>query len=504
MSKFPSFPALYEYAAVCLPRADPSASNNQCQLTILANQTAYVQVKSAYESYWFTLPPGEVFRQDLEEKFHPLDYDEDKAIRITATQPLQVLIYKSSNSVPNHNDAYLVPERPANSSQYFTTAYHDEDASTMCNGPYKQFYLLTTFEDDTFIHITQQNGAVYELNLPSFGTYLRKTTTYTYMLAQGTHITASKAINVISGNLCIYNTPEGASGSRGTYISSIPPVATLGTQYVIPNLLTQDEPAPGFSFTVVATENDTAIVSEGRLWFNDEGETLIVDHASRASPVFLTCSKPCLVTQYSKHIPNQSGMFMYTVLPETDFATFMYFTTLDAYPTSYLSLVLMGENPGENLYLNGESLASLEWTPFNGYATAELSIPEGVYELESIDGRPFAAYLYFHGMYESSGAGLALLAQELQEPPQPTTPEPTTSDPDLTTPEPEPTNTEPDLTTPEPEPTNTEPEFTTSEPAPSTPGPSVNASLPQMTASVNGTAYTEDGQQMTPQCAVVR
>ena len=188
-------------------------------------------------------------------------------------------------------------------------------------------------------------------------------------------------------------------------------------------VIQEDGTVAGFSISIVATENNTAIVSNGRLWFNDAGESLIVDHNYRDSPLFLTCSNPCLVAQYSKLIRYESGMFMFTILAESDFSTFMYFTTLDVSPISYISIVLKGEERGENLYLNGDSLGSLQWTALSGYTTAQVTISDGVYELESMDGRPFAAYVYHHGMTESNGAGFALLPlYRSQEPPEPTIP----------------------------------------------------------------------------------
>ena len=166
----------------------------------------------------------------------------------------------------------------------------------------------------------------------------------------------------------------------------------------------------------------------------------------------------------------QSGIFMQPVLSENELATSAYFTTLEVYPLSYFSLVVKGESPGDDLYLNGTSLGYLNWIATNGYSTAELAIPLGVYELESVNGRPFALYVYLHLNYYAGGAGYALLSMESARVTSvSTTPTTSASTPTVTT----------------------------------TPSPSINASLPQHTARVNGTAFTEDGEEMSPACMMV-
>ena len=229
----------------------------------------------------------------------------------------------------------------------------------------------------------------------------------------------------------------------------------------------------GYSVAVVATEDGTTAESNGELATLDQGETALFEYPLINGSIAVNCSRNCLVTQYSKFMLSGSyrfGFFMHNVLSENDFTALSTFTTLYAYPTSYVSLVLMGESPGNNLFLNGTSLGFLDWSPLNGYSTAAVSIPSGVYELDSTDGRPFAAYVYYHENYNAGGAGYALLPEESSR----VTPSSTT------------------LTT-----TSTNPTSAT------TPAPSVNSTLPQHTARVNGTASTEDGEDMSPTCIMV-
>ena len=128
----------------------------------------------------------------------------------------------------------------------------------------------------------------------------------------------------------------------------------------------------GYSVGVVATEDDTNVESDGEVKTLNWGESATFEYLELDRSIFVTCSKPCLVTQYSKGQQDRNSMFMQAILPENEFSTSALFTTLDDYYESYLSLVLKGESPGDDLYLNGESLGYLDWTETNGYVSDRL------------------------------------------------------------------------------------------------------------------------------------
>ena len=442
------FPANYEYAAACLP--ENPLDDNYCYVQLVGNTTAHVQIHRISDSESFSLPAGEVYQREYDD--FPTTGVESKAIRIISDVAIQVLVYKTA-SYPNWNDVYMVPDQIGARFSYFTVA---DNHVCVANTNYKHFYLVTSFYDNTFVNITQQDGTTYHLDLPEFGTFVQKTTDNN-LLAIGTEILSSKPINVVSGNLhCTVN----PSTFYGTYLSSIPESTSLSREYIVPKLISATTD-PGCTVTIIATEDDTIAKSDGQVRILDKGEAAIFDYFVTKS-IFVNCSKPCLVAQTAKALYNEHGNFMQTMLPETDFMTFAFFTTLDLHPTSFLSLVIKGESPGDDIYLNGTSLGSLDWTAINGYSSAEMLLDHGVYELDSTDDRPFAAYIYQHTEVATGGVGYTILPQGLSWTP-PTTPEPTT--------------------------------------LPTTPLPS--APLPQHAVRVNGTTYTADGQPMTPQCAVV-
>ena len=427
-------------------------------MIITSRYTASVAIHTSTSSSSFTLSPGEQYVSEFDDHFFPNIDVESKAIRITSDMSLQVLLYKYT-SAAFHRDVYMVPSQMGSQNEYFTSAYFRSSATQCSIDRSKQFYLVSSFYDETWVNVTQQDGTVYEVELPEYGTFVRKTFESENRLAEGTKITASKPINVVSGNLCLANPADGVGGD--TYASNIPDTLSLGQEYIVPNIIGPTETSAGYSVSVLATEDQTIVQSDSQVHTLNQGESAILEYDYHNVSVFANCSKPCLVVQYSKSITNFFGLFMQQILSEREFSTSSYFTTLDSHPVSYLSLVLTGESPGDNLYLNGTSLGYLGWRPINGYTTAEMVIPQGIYELDSLDGRPFAAYVYLHINIYAAGAGYVVLPSEFTQ------------------------------------------STTTQTSMPST-TPSPLDNLPQHMARVNGTAYTEDGEDMTPRCAVVR
>ena len=351
---------------------------------------ASVEIRTVNNHITMILPPGQVHLQDFG-NFNPTLGVESKAIRITSDVELQIVVYKSNSWF---SDAHKVPSVPSNSSIYFTTAYMGDGTIGGCSSSSeKEFYLVTFFYDDTFISVIQQDGVTYEAQLRSYGTFIQTTTSPSNHIASGTMISSSKPINVISGNLCIQN--NAGYGVTGTCALNIPTVESLGKVYVLPRIISSDFLETGFSVSVVATTDNTTVESDGEVQFLNQGQTEIFDYPFLNRSIIVNCSEQCLVAQYSKSQgrSRKYGLFMLPTLPDREFST--YFSSLEVHQ-SRLSLVVLGESPGDDLFLNGESLGYLNWTAINGYSTAEMTIAEDTYELESENGRPFATYIYSH------------------------------------------------------------------------------------------------------------
>jgi len=439
------FAARYEYAVACLPLWE-TYSFPECYMTLLTNVTSFVEISTVNETTTMTLTAGTLYREDF--TLNPTQGTEAKAIHVTSDEPLLVVVYRGDSW---DSDAYQIPPLQEDSNDFLTTAYISNENSCFSED-YKEFYLVVNFYNDTFISIQQQDGVRYDLVLSEYELFSQKTLSATDRLACGTRIRSSNPIAVISGNLCIRN-----HRSYGAYASTIPPLKSLGDRYVLPNIASDSTNPEGFSASVVATENNTAVESEGDVRYLDEGETAIFEYLYQDRSVVVNCSRVCLVAQYSKSWSSyHQGLFMLHGVPEDMFQMSAYLSSLAVTFPTFLSLIVQGEEPGQDIYLNGDSLVYLNWTAIDGFTSAELSIPSGNHELQSVNGRPFAVFVYGHDSSDT-GAGYTYYPITTPITPSPTTPTPT-----------------PPMDT-----------------------------YPEHTARVTGTAVTADGLPQTPQCALV-
>ena len=237
-----SISANYEYATACVP-GHLALLTYYCTVNIVSKEEANIEINTAEESVSLTLLPGELYQHDIEESQHLIIGVENKAIRIKSDKELQVLVYKDGES-REFNDVYMVANQKHANNIYFTSAY---TANPGCgSGILKQFYLAASFYNETILDVVQKDGTTYAVDLPEFGTFLQKTNDIDDHLADGTKITSNKAINVVSGNLCMENKAQGI-GYIGTYLSNIPGIHSLGQEYVVPRLIHEDTSPPGYS-----------------------------------------------------------------------------------------------------------------------------------------------------------------------------------------------------------------------------------------------------------------
>ena len=448
----------YEYAAVCIPthRLNNPGVNGCIMYVQSGQEPTSVTIATYTDTQEVQLEPGEVRTISFGEDMFPIDGAESKAIRLTSSEEIQVLVYKDSDDGSvEYNGVYQVPNGRANGTFFLTAASNKREGCSTSNSV-NQFYLVSTFYDNTTIKVTPRSDEPFEVFLPSFGTFTHVTFNWLDLIADGTQISSNVPINVVSGNLCdAYQLT-----SSGSLVSSIPPVINLTNDYLVPHLISQNTSSPGFYLIVVAVENDTLVEFDGeQTVLSTVGSSATFDHDNTREWMCLNCSKNCLAVQFSLTVRDVFGRFMMSLLPTENFNTWAFFTTLDIHATSYTSLVVEGEDPGSDIFLNGISLGDLDWRTLQGYATAETAISQGTYILESINNRPFGAYVYCHSEHYTGAAGYALL-------PLSTDIIPTTF--------------------------------------PTTTTPPAMDNLPQISVRLNGTVYTEDGQDMTSLCTQVK
>ena len=226
-------------------------------MNIVTHSETNITLLTAEESISFVLQPDTLYKKEFGEASHPTTGTENKAIRISSNVEIQVLVYQILDTYDGYDDVYMVPNQFKANTTYFTAAY-DSSSRECAGGRSHQFYLVTSFYDETSLSIVQQDGTTFELELPDFGTFAQKTLDIDDTLGSGTQINSNRPINVISGNLCVANQAVG-NIYVGTYASSIPSTEFLGQQYIVPRIANEDANPPGFSVGVVATEDGTIV-----------------------------------------------------------------------------------------------------------------------------------------------------------------------------------------------------------------------------------------------------
>ena len=99
---------------------------------------------------------------------------------------------------------------------------------------------------------------------------------------------------------------------------------------------------------------------------------------------------------------------MLNAIPLDHFYHFCFFSTTDYDYPHYITLVVKGLGPMDDVYLDDESLESQEWSSAGEFSYMYMVISKGVHRISSIS-RPLAAYVYCHTGTYLGGYGYAVL-----------------------------------------------------------------------------------------------
>ena len=169
----------YEYASVCIPthRLNSPVRSGCIMYVHNGNKPTNVTIAMYSDTQVVRLEPGEVHKISFWQGMFPIDGAESKAIRLTSTEEIQVLVYKDSDDgIYQYNGVYQVSSDRANGTFFLTAASNKQTCSGLTSG--NHFYLVSTFFDNTIIEVTYQNGSSFELTLPAFGTFTHVTFDY--------------------------------------------------------------------------------------------------------------------------------------------------------------------------------------------------------------------------------------------------------------------------------------------------------------------------------------
>lgn len=176
----------------------------------------------------------------------------------------------------------------------------------------------------------------------------------------------------------------------------MPPLSELGTEYTtFPVHFGGDG---GYEVRVIAVADDTDVTvpSFSTSLTLNMGEFHVIDNTVTRRGFQISCSKPCQVAQYLRALPAGGdtglamGSFLAMLIPDERSSDHLIFT-VPTMSSASLAMkaaitIIIDTFPMTGLFLNGISLADLNWQPAedssNWAATVEVQV--GFYQLHSI------------------------------------------------------------------------------------------------------------------------
>ncbi len=223
----------------------------------------------------------------------------------------------------------------------------------------------------------------------------------------GTHISASKPVQVIGGNSCGF-VPEATTLACDHIEHALMPDETLGKSYLVtfPAAPASQSPHGVRILPVVA---DTELVFEppvaglpSSVVRSPEDGPLDLPEVARDFRV--SASHPIAVAQYLQGRQSvESGAgdpSMAVAVPTAQYRTSYIFSVSSTYDFNYLNIVV---EEGATVQLRGEAVAGSQFAPIGatGYQVARLRLPDGP-EVFQVDGtRPFGIVVYGYGRFTS-------------------------------------------------------------------------------------------------------
>ena len=116
----------------------------------------------------------------------------------------------------------------------------------------------------------------------------------------------------------------------------------------------------------------------------------------------VTCSDLCQAVMFT--IGQNIGNFLFSLPGDFRYGKFAKFAPLDFDGDHWLSLVVYGLPPMDDIFLNGESLSDKVWNVIDPFSLTQIPIEKGVsYTISSVGEKTFGAYVYCHFDGEVNG-----------------------------------------------------------------------------------------------------
>jgi hypothetical protein len=284
-----------------------------------------------------------------------------------------VTVYKldQESGQNRYIDAYQVYDSRLAGYDYFIL-----NKLNQCNSTdyVKSFYSVLSFEDSTFIEIYSPGGTFVGASVINRFQVFTNRTTIAGDDFSGMRIKVHKPALMVTGTLCAGNKVNDIPES---YITSLQPLLFYGKDYVTPVI--GGSIRASYGLRVLASEDNTQVRHEGDIQILNRGEFLEYEYLVNDLATQFVCSEPCLVVEWSDG--PDIGNFMFNVFAQSQYTRIATFLTLDFEGEHWVSIVVDGYPPMDDIFLNGQDLYDETWKVNTGVQCLSSSL---VYSLFSL------------------------------------------------------------------------------------------------------------------------
>ena len=365
-----------------------------CRVSIAtANSAANITITSVDEETTIRLEPGKTFTHTLDITYQTDNGTEDKGVLITADTVLHIvleLLDLYHQPVRNIDSTQILPlPHSLKQYKYYLVLQHLSSSMQCRDSTHTQFYTIAASEP-TLVSIHNEREVEVTMDLDPHQTY-------TYVITgsnldvdpTGKLVISTEGVSVISGTLCDNRI---VSRSYFTHIQPSMQRQLSRTYYVAPQILNY-----GYDLRIIAAENNTWVRVDSNRYLIEEGQFIHHSFPFGDTMCVIQCDGGCSAYIVPNMFHDVVGTVLLGIIPTSDFYTSAYLITPDYNVDEvrhYVSLVLEGCHPYDDITLDGESHAGWAWRYSGGFSHLWMMISKGSHWLQSTEGRQFAAYVY--------------------------------------------------------------------------------------------------------------
>ena len=338
---------------MCPPSHRDDLTLSGCNITLLSRADTEVTIDTATWSQKISLKENVPFTITLDPGFHVDEGVEEKGIIISSNEELIVTIVKLDRETQENQfvDAYQVYDRRLAGNEYFIL--HNEINACPGRDYVKSFFSVLSFEDTTFVEIYDRDGYFLRGSIINYFQVYTQRTIYMDDFS-GMRVKLSGRSLVVTGSLCSGNSINNITAS---YITSLPPGFLYGDEYPIPGIGGSN--VTSYEVRILGTSAQTDVYLEGDTFILSRNEYIQFKYLVDDLAPVVRCSNPCLVVQWS--VGSDIGNFLFNVLALTQSTRFASFTTLNFEGEHWVSIVVLGYPPMDDIYLDDQNLNDATW-----------------------------------------------------------------------------------------------------------------------------------------------